>query len=348
VRSSRPVALALLGPTLIVASLASLASPARADDSETFFAQGRTLRAQHKCAEAIVAFRRALDVKPQGLGSLRNVAECEEEIGEFASARGDWWSLRRAVLQSNEPKYEGWDKDAEKAYARLEPKVAHLTVKLTGFAPDRARVQIDGKPLDPRLVGVELERDLGLHTVEAVYGGAAPVTEKRSLGVGAHEVVTLNIPEPKAGDAPLGPPAGPGPAPATGGNKAMRAAGIAALTVGGLSVVGAVVSAAVRGAALSSFTCAGPSYTLCGPMTSDALSTVSRGQTASLLVNVFSVLAVAGVGAGIPLVVVGSRSGAAPSGSSDPPAPPSAANARAVIGLVPLFGGAAVHAGVSF
>jgi hypothetical protein len=342
VRSSSPVAFALLALSLYVAS------PARADDSETFFAQGRTLRAAGKCAEAIVAFRRALEVKPQGLGSLRNVAECEEELGEFASSRGDWWSLRRAVLQSNEPKYDGWDKDAEKAYHRLEPKVAHITVKVVGYAPDRARVSIDGKPLDPRLVGVELERDLGPHNVEALYGGAAPVSEKRTLGVGSHEVVTLTIPEPRAGDQPRGPT---GPAPAPDGNPKLRAAGIAAVTVGGLSVVGAVVSAVIRGSALSSFHCAAPNYMLCGPKTSDALSTESRGQTASLLVNVFSVLAVAGVGAGIPLLVVGSRSGAAPAAApsgSDPPAPPSAANPRAVIGLVPLFGGAAVNAGVRF
>jgi hypothetical protein len=329
----------------------NVASPAHADDSETFFAQGRTLRAAGKCAEAIVAFRRALEVKPQGVGSLRNVAECEEELGEFASARGDWWSLRRAVLQSNEPKYEGWDKDAEKAYNRLEAKVAHITVKLTGYAPDKARVLIDGKPLDPRLVGVELERDLGPHTVEAAYGGAAPVSEKRSLGIGSHEVVTLTIPEPKPGEQP----AGPSPAPASGGSRGLRGAGIAAITVGGLSVIGAVVSGVIRGSALSSFTCAGPNYTMCA-QTSDSQSTISRGQTASTLVNVFSVLAVAGVGAGIPLLVVGSRSSASPAAApspGDPPAPPAspssgAANARAVIGLVPLLGGVAAHAGVRF
>ena len=208
-RSSSLIALALLVLALIVAS------PARADDSETFFAQGRTLRAQGKCAEAIVAFRRALDVKPLGLGALRNVAECEEELGEFASARADWWSLRRAVLQSNQPKYDGWDRDAEKAYARLEVKVAHITIQIAGASPDRVSVTIDGKPLDPRLIGVELERDLGLHTVEALYGGAAPVTERRSLGVGAHEVVTLTIPGAKAGDMPLTttPPAQPPGAP---------------------------------------------------------------------------------------------------------------------------------------
>jgi hypothetical protein len=342
VRFSSPLALALLAVAL------TAASPARADDSETFFAQGRTLRAQAKCAEAIVAFRRALEVKPLGLGALRNVAECEEELGEFASARADWWSLRRAVLQSSEPKYDGWDKHAEKAYNRLEAKVAHITVKVAGPSPERARVLIDGKPLDPRLVGVELERDLGPHTVEALYGGAAPVTDKRSLGIGAHEVVTLTLPAPKAGDAPKAGGTPPADAKPEGGGRALRVAGIGALTVGGLGAIGAIVSVIVRQGALSSFASCAPSYTHC-PNTGDLQSALTRGQTASTLVNVFSVVAVAGIGAGIPLVVVGARAGAPAPGAapSDPPAP-SAASARAVIGLVPLLGGAAVHAGVRF
>jgi hypothetical protein len=341
VRSSSPAALALLALTL------TAASPARADDSEAFFAQGRTLRTQGKCAEAIVAFRRALDIKPQGIGSLRNVAECEEELGEFASSRADWWSLRRAVLQSNEPKYEGWDKDAEKAYARLEPKVAHITVKLAGVSPERARVSIDGKPLDPRLVGVELERDLGPHVVEALYGGATPVSEKRSLGIGAHEVVTLTIPAPKAGETS---PALTEDTPPAGGSPVLRGPGIAALTLGGLGLVGFVVSVIVRQSALSSFSvCAANGYTDC-PNTPDLRSALSRGQTASTLTVVFGAVALVGLGAGIPLVVFVKRPGAqGPGGASQrTPQAPAASNARAVVGLVPLLGGAGLQAGVRF
>jgi len=157
--------------------IAALGAPAGAteEDSKTFFAQGRKLRADGNCPDAIVAFRRALEAFPQGLGALRNIAECEEQLGQFASARNDWWSLRRAVLQSNEPKYEGWDKDAESAYARLASKVAKLTVRISGEGASAAHITIDGKPLDPRLLGVELERDLGLHTIEAAYGGVDPV-----------------------------------------------------------------------------------------------------------------------------------------------------------------------------
>ncbi len=321
---------------LIVASLVS-AAPARADDSETFFAQGRMLRAGKKCAEAIVAFRRALDLKPQGLGSLRNVAECEVELGQFASARASYWNLRRAVLQSNDPKYEGWDRDAEEAYKKLEPKVARLTVKLTGVSPERATVSIDGKPLDPRLLGVELERDLGPHTIEAAYGGVTPLSEKRTLGPGAHEVVTLEIPAPKAGERGAPPP--PPVTPADTGSRSVRNAGIAMVTLGALGAVGLGVSVAMRQSALAAFSGCAPSYTGCDPSLQGELT---KGQTSSTLVFVFTGVAIAGLGAGIPLLVIGSRGPTA-----EPTASPSA-SVRAVLGVVPAPGGAALHAGVRF
>src|SRR5262249_34943070 len=138
----------------------------------------------------------------------RNIAECEEQLGEYASARNDWWSLRRAALQSNEARYAGWDKHAEEGYNRLATKVAHLTVRLEGPELERVRVTLDGKPLDPRLIGVELERDLGVHTVEAAYGGVSSVVAKRTLTEGARDVVTLVIPSVAVRDV------APAPAPA--------------------------------------------------------------------------------------------------------------------------------------
>jgi hypothetical protein len=326
VRSSSVAALVLI---------LSVASPVRADDGETFFAQGRTLRSQGKCAEAIVAFRRALELKPQGLGALRNVAECEEALGQLASARASYWSLRRAVLQANEPKYEGWDRDADQAYRRLENKVAHLTVRLVGIAPERAVVSIDGKPLDPRLVGVELERDLGAYTIEATYGGATPVTEKRTLAAGAHEVVTLRIPAPSPGEARSGTAPGDavreGAPPRAAGSRPLRVAGIAAVTLGALGAVGLGISVAVRQDALSAFSGC-PGYMGCDPGLRGELS---KGQVASTLAFVFGTVAIAGLGAGIPLLVVDSRT-PAPSG------------ARAAVEVVPAAGGATLRAGVRF
>ena len=317
-----------------------VAAPARADnqDSETFFAQGRQLRQAGNFPGAITAFRRALEIKPEGLGALRNVADCEELLGQFASARNDWWNLRRAVLQSNDPKYQTWDKDAEAAYSRLANKVARLTVRVTGESLDRVRVSIDGKPLDPRLLGVELERDLGLHTVEGAYGGAAPVVEKRALTAGATETVTLVIPAPKPTDKPPSaiPPEGtPPPADKVG----LRRAGIAALGVGGLGVVGTVVAIVVRGSALSAV------EVRCMPgvhcvASQDVADANSRGKTFSLLANVFGGVGIAGIGAGVAMILV--------SGSSSASTPMPAPAVKVDAGVTPLPGGGRVWAEVRF
>jgi hypothetical protein len=309
-------------------------APARADnqDSETFFAQGRQLRQAGDCPGAITAFRRALEIKPEGLGALRNVADCEELLGQFASARNDWWSLRRAVLQSNDPKYTRWDKDAEAAYTKLASKVARITVRVTGESIDRVHVSLDGKPLDPRLLGVELERDLGLHTIEAAYGGAAPLVEKRTLTAGSIEAVTLVIPAPGATDTPAGTLAPPAD------HSGLRKAGVAGLAVGGLGLVGTVVAIVVRGSALTIVEATCKDANARCRASQDVADAYSRGKTSSILANVFGGVGIAGIGAGVAMIVV--------SGKSSPPAP--AAALKVDGGASPLPGGGRFWAEVRF
>ncbi|MFS8067193.1 MAG: tetratricopeptide repeat protein [Byssovorax sp.] len=329
---------------LCFAAVLLLAAPARASnkDAETFFAQGRQLRASGDCVNAIVAFRRALDIKPEGVGALRNVAECEEQLGQFASARNDWWSLRRAVLQSSDPNYEGWEKDAESAYAKLAGKVAKLTVRASGDDLSRVRVSIDGKPLDPRLLGVELERDLGVHTIEATYGGVTPLVEKRTLVAGSSESVTLVIPSPKPGTRTA---EGPSPTPtppivAPTDRSGLRTAGYVALGVGGLGAIGTVIASVVRGSALSTVeeACADPNVTC--HASQEVADANSRGKTSAVLANVFGGVGIAGVVTGATLLLVSSRS------SAVTPAPTSAAKVDG--GFAALSGGGRLWAEVKF
>lgn len=330
---TRLAALGLLG--LLIA-----ASPARAvaaeDDSKTLFAQGRQLRAAGKCDQAIIPFRRALELNPSGLGSLRNIAECEEKLGLYASARRSYWDLRRAVLQSNEPKYQGWEKDAEAAHKALESKVSRLTISLRGEKLERASISFDGKPLDPRLAGVEIERDMGPHTIEVHYGGASPLTSKITLAEGARETVTIEVPS-QASQQKKPPP----PPPPTGPNP-LRIGGFVALGVGGASLAAMVASIAVRSSALSDIEAGCPGYETagCSPALRDRYNT---GVTASTLTNVFGGLAVAGVGAGAALLVLSRGSGSGTGGSSAPSAPSAAA-----VSIVPSWDGARVHAIVRF
>jgi hypothetical protein len=306
-------------------ALSVVVSPAAwADDSVVFFAQGRSLRLDGKCGEAVVAFRKALELKPDGLGSLRNIAECEEELGLFASARADWWRLRGAALDTTEPKYAGWSEHGMAGYKRLEAKVPRLTVVLSGAALERVRVTVDGQPLNRDLVGTELERDPGPHAIEASYGGVAPIRAERTLAPGAREVVTLVIPdeEPKAASA-----ARAGPSAGT-----LRTAGFIALGAGVLGGVATAVAAAVRGSAVSTVEQACPGGTCATPADlTNGNSAVSRGKAASTALDVLIPFTVAGAGAGVALIVVGSLP-RAPSVPVEVALRPSAGGARLCIG----------------
>ena len=327
-RSSKPPALCLA----VLAALAPAPVAAINPDAQAFFAQGRQLRRDGDCDRAIVAFRHALESAPEGLGALRNIAECEEQLGRFASARIDWWVLRRAVLQSDDSRYAGWEKDAEAGYARLEATVGKLVVRLRGDDLGRVKVTIDGQPLDPGLVGVELERDPGPHTIEASQGSAAPIVEKRTLAVGGREDVTLLIPSSRRGEAT------PVPQGAASGGHAMRNAGVVLLSAGGLGAIGVVAAIAMRQSALSSIEQACPGYAMGQVCPASVGSDRDTGRAASALATVFGGIAVVGIGVGIPLAVVGSQGSSAPVAKALPVA----------LGVLPAGGGATAWARVRF
>lgn len=293
----------------------ALATPRSASagelESRSLFAEGRRLRGDGKCGEAIVLFHKAYDTYPDGLGALRNAAECEQETGKLASARRDWADLRIAVLRSTSPKYEGWDKDAEDAYTALAPRVAKLTLELVGERPDGLRVQLNGQPFDLRLVGVALEEDLGPISIEIVADGMAPIRRALEAKEGGAERVSITLPHVTPPPKKAGPPAtAPEPPPRSG--TAMRVAGGISLGIGGAGLVGALVSLGLRQSALSSVDAVCPTHLRCP---SSVASDVSRGKTASTLVDVFAATAAVGAGVGLTLVL------AAPSSHPKAPAP---------------------------
>ncbi len=290
-------------PVFVASALAAMVALPRAavagePESKTLFAEGRKLREEKKCTEAIIVFRRALDTYPEGLGSLRNIAECEQELGLFASARRDWNDLRVAVLQSRSPKYEGWEKDAADAKAALDAKVGYVVVQIKGDRPEGTRIQLNGKTFDPRLIGVELEQDNGPLTLEVYYGAATPLSATTTIKEASHEQLTIDIPK----GAFIGPPGGSG-GDGDGGRSAtsrgMKIGGGVALGLGGLGAIGLGVSIGIRQDALSTVeeACPDPKQ-IC-----NAVDDVNRGQVASTLINVFAVGAAVSVGLGLTLVL---------------------------------------------
>ncbi|MFO0553760.1 MAG: tetratricopeptide repeat protein [Polyangiaceae bacterium] len=247
------------------------------EDSKTLFAKGRDLRLKGDCKGALPLFQKAFEIYPDGLGALRNLAECQEETKLYASARRSYWDLRRAALGTVESKYEGWANDAETAYQRIEPKVPHVRVHIK-VAPETARVVINGQPLDKRLLDTDLEEDVGELVVVLEDGTASPPKKTLQIEEGKHYDVELESTAPPQKKPPVDSgPSGPSPLLVAGGVSV----GLAGLALGGL--IGSVV---IRQNALDEVESQCPGFTGCDGSLRDA---VDRGELTSSLVNAFSI-----------------------------------------------------------
>jgi hypothetical protein len=324
-------------PAALAAALVALLvpAPARADpvlDAKDLFERGRELRVHGDCAGAVPVFRKAYALYPDGLGSARNLAECEESLGHFASARRAWLDLKRALVTHQDAKYGGWSQDADDAAARLAPKLATVTIDLKIVAgrrtapADSVKVTLDGEPLAASLLGTALERDPGRHVVQVSGEGVTAEERSVELAAGDAKHVALRVELPARAGSPQAtsdlPPTTAPVDEGDGGGATRRTVSWIVIGVGAASLVGAGVSLAVRQSALSDVQHACPGYSGCP---SSLQPTVSRGQTASTLVTALGVTGAVATTAGIVLLLTG------PHGET-----------KAQLTVTPTIGGAAV------
>lgn len=302
--TQRPPIKLLAAPLALGLVFYPCASYADADaDAQDLFVRARDLRAKNDCAAAVPLFRKANDLAPARLGSLRNVAECEEALGHFASARRAWLELGRGLLVTKETtKYDGWSKDAADNAARLQPKVAVLKVDVIVERPegkgpaqagDGTQVAMNGEVVPLALFGTPLEKDPGKYTVHAeAERGEAPVEQIVSLVAGDSKTIRIDLklrPRPKA-------------IVYEERTSTRRIAGWVTVGVGGASLVAAGVSLLVRQAALSDLESACPGYAN-GPCPTSTQSILNRGSTASTLTTVFGIAGGVLAAGGLALVL---------------------------------------------
>jgi hypothetical protein len=166
-----------------------------------------------------------------------------------------------------------------------------MIVKLDGKA-DGVTITIDGLPLDPRLVGVEIEQDMGAHAVEARYGGVTPILEKVTLGEGERKTVTIRIPS--------------GANPGGGGRDALFVSSVAGFAVGGAGLVGMGIAAGIRAAALQTISDACPGLRSCSQSLAGELE---KGRAATTVANVLGGVGAAGLAAGAGFLLASRLSG---------------------------------------
>jgi hypothetical protein len=292
-------AVAAFAASLALAVAARADPPSQATD---LFAQGRKLRLQGECPAAEAIFRRALEVYPAGLGSLRNIAECEEATGRYASARKTWLDLKRSLSENANPRYSGWQQDADEATDRLRAKVSNLLVDLrSGGSPgtptSSADVAVNGEPIDPSRLGAPIESDPGHYVVRVVAADGHILEQRVDLTAGQSVRLSFNIESPTERPPPATPPA---PA-VTHWNPSTT--GWVAIGIGSASLVGAGVSFAFYLSAHDTLERRCPDYQTM-PCDPSLRPEVSQGRTASTLVNVLTTAGLVGVVGGAVLVAV--------------------------------------------
>ncbi len=279
------------------------APSARADaesDAKDLFERGRQLRASGDCAGASPLFEKAYALFPSALGPLRNAAECEESTGRWATARRSWLELKRAMITSKDPKYAGWDADADAAAKRLASRVSHLVVDVStgGHGNDALEVTVNGELLQSSLVATELDRDPGAYVVRAHIGAGEAAEQRVDLVTGESRTVHLIV-------APPGQPLPPQPKGDGNARTVWTPAGWITLSIGAAALIGMGVALGVRQDALSSLQLACPDYVAAGSTCPLSVKpTVDRGNAASTAVTVLAIGGGLLAGVGLMMIIL--------------------------------------------
>jgi hypothetical protein len=240
--------------------------------AEALFAEAKELMKAERYAEACPKLAASLKLD-RTVGTLMNLADCREKVGQIATAWADWQAAHELLTRSG-------DERAAFALERqnaLGPRLPKLRLEVRAPKPGLDVYRGDDK-LEPAAYDTELPVDPGT-VVVTVRRGEQVLTERRVVAVEAKTTtLTLDLEAiERAAPAARPPVTGPQPQPAAPPSTTQRTVGwivggvgITALAVAGGLEIAALVNA---GEADSPDGCVND---FCGPQGSEA---VDRART---------------------------------------------------------------------
>jgi hypothetical protein len=299
-RSSRlTVLLAVAGALIVKPALADSKNPTPEELSAAreLAKDGVRLAREGNCAEALPKLERARALYETPVIPAVSLGDCLIRAGKIV--RGTE-VLQLVVRQDLGPKPEKFNVDAKASAQTLLDaalaKIARLTLHVVAPPGRDVTLTIDQEVVPKALVDIARPTDPGEHVVEASAAGSPTTSQTVKLRDGESAEVTLTV---VAGAAPpltetvAVPPA---PAPA----KRSKGPAIALLTVGGAGLVTGAVAGVIALGKRSSLDTACPTHVCSSSSSSD----ISSLKSVSWVSTVGFAAGIAGVGAGVTLLLL--------------------------------------------
>jgi len=165
-----PGSRAAIAWSAIALGFAAPAARAQSAGAELLFREGRDLIKHGKLAAGCGKLEASDRLEPS-VGTLLNLGDCREKLGQLATA---WAAFRRAeAIAHRDGKDRRREAEARRRAARLEGQLPKLEIDVSHPIDDLV-VRRDGEVVDPATFGTPLPVDPGMHAIVATAAGHLP------------------------------------------------------------------------------------------------------------------------------------------------------------------------------
>ncbi len=180
----------------VAAAVVAAARPAGADPqpgtsdpqlakADQLFAEAKALEASN-LPEACSKFAESLHYNPAAIGTLLNVALCDEKLGRIASAVVRFTEARDRAREQGLPEHL---RAAEDHLATLQPQVPHLAIRLTQQLAD-TKVVVDDRVIAPDTLG-DIPLDPGSHAITVSAPDRLPHRATVTIEPAEHKAIVI-------------------------------------------------------------------------------------------------------------------------------------------------------------
>lgn len=183
----------LAAPALAAPQAEGAEAPRAPSDNEALatelFGAGRELLEAGRVAEACPKLAESAKLDPR-VGTLGNLADCEEKLGRLARARGYWQQAANLARSTGDARLG----HAEAQLTRLDARVPKVRLVAPPALPPGLVVRLDRAEVGAGSFGTPMPLDPGRHAIEATAPGRSPWKVDVEL-LDRGETVDVTIPD---------------------------------------------------------------------------------------------------------------------------------------------------------